>query len=166
MGHAHRAQRKTALMESVVSEPSQHSGTAGVAPASMQRSCFVIDDDAGICKALSFTLRRLGLATTEIATPAALESALETEMPDLVLLDLGLGQSGAMDILPILAEHGFEGPVQLMSGRSQAVLAEIVAVGEQFGLTMLPALEKPFRMGVVKDLVAGLGLAASEPTAA
>jgi len=134
--------------------------------ASGQRSCFVIDDDAGICKALSFTLRRLGFATTEIATPAALESALEAQVPDLIFLDLGLGQAGAMDILPILAEHGFEGPVQLMSGRSQAVLAEVVAVGEQFGLAMLPALEKPFRMGVVKEVVAGLGFAPSEPTAA
>ena len=135
-------------------------------PASAQRSCFVIDDDAGICKALSFTLRRLGFETTEIATPAALETALQAGIPDLIFLDLGLGQAGAMDILPILAEHGYGGPVQLMSGRSQAVLDEIVAVGEQFGLTMLPALVKPFRMGVVKELVAGLGFAAPEPTPA
>ncbi len=156
-------------MEAFVSEPGRQPAAAEAAPtqASGQRSCFVIDDDAGICKALSFTLRRQGLATTEIATPAALESALETEVPDLIFLDLGLGQAGAMDILPILAEHGFEGPVQLMSGRSQAVLAEIVTAGEQFGLTMLPALEKPFRMGVVKEVVAGLGFAPAEtPSAA
>jgi DNA-binding NtrC family response regulator len=153
-------------MEASVSEPGRQAEAAPT-QTSRQRVCFVIDDDAGICKALSFTLRRLGLTTTEIATPAALESALETQAPDLILLDLGLGQAGAMDILPILAEHGFEGPVQLMSGRSQAVLAEVVAVGEQFGLTMLPALEKPFRMGAVKEVVAGLGFAPAEaPSAA
>lgn len=154
-------------MEAVVSEPSQQAEIAGTSPANapVGRSCFVIDDDAGICKALSFTLRKLGFATTEIATPPGLEDALETDVPDLIFLDLGLGQSGAMDILPILSQHGYEGPVQLMSGRSQAVLDEIVTAGEQIGLTMLPALEKPFRMGVVKDLVAGLGFAAPENAA-
>jgi len=145
-----------------VSETSQtatanpQSGSAPQGPR-----CFVIDDDEGICKALSFTLKRLGFATTEIAAPPALVDALGSSgTPDLIFLDLGLGQSGAMDILPILSEHGYGGPVQLMSGRSQAVLDEVVTVGEQYGLSMLPALEKPFRMGVVKELVAGLGFAA------
>ncbi len=150
-----------------MSEPSQQADTADAAPppASAQRNCFVIDDDAGICKALSFTLRRLGFATSEIATPDGVEAAIETQIPDLIFLDLGLGQTGAMDVLPILSQHGYEGPVQLMSGRSQAVLDEIVAVGEEYGLTMLPALEKPFRMGVVKELVIGLGFAAPEGAA-
>jgi ActR/RegA family two-component response regulator len=93
--------------EAVVSEPSQQPAIAGAAQsrASTGRSCFVIDDDAGICKALSFTLRRLGFETTEIATPATLAAALNAQNPDLVFLDLGLGQAGAMDILPMLAEH-------------------------------------------------------------
>ncbi len=85
---------------------------------------------------------RLGFETTEIATPAALAAALNAQNPDLVFLDLGLGQAGAMDILPMLAEHGYEGPVQLMSGRSQGVLDEVVAAGEGFGLKMLPALRE------------------------
>jgi CheY-like chemotaxis protein len=103
----------------------------------VRRSCFVIDDDAGICKALSFTLRKLGFETSEIATPPALEAALKTQVTELVFLDLGLGQSGAMDILPILSQHGYEGPVQLMSGRSQGVLDEVAAAGGRIGLNML-----------------------------
>jgi DNA-binding NtrC family response regulator len=120
---------------------------------------FVIDDDAGICKAMCFTLRKMGLGTTELATPAALETALGEHRPSLVFLDLGLGESGALDVLPILARHNYAGPVQLMSGRAQSVLDEVVKVGEEHGLKMLPALTKPFRMGVIKDLVGGLGLA-------
>ena len=132
---------------------------AGAAPAQVQTHCFVVDDDAGICKALSFTLRKLGFATAEIATPSGLETALSAHSPSLIFLDLGLGQSGALDVLPILSRHGYRGPVQLMSGRSQSVLDEVVTVGEQQGLNMLPALVKPFRMGVVKELVATLSLA-------
>jgi DNA-binding NtrC family response regulator len=149
-------------MEAVMSELSQQSATAEAVqtPVPARRHCFVVDDDAGICKALSFTLRRLGFETAEIATPTALETALTEQSPELIFLDLGLGQSGAMDVLPILSQHGYVGPVQLMSGRSQGVLDEVAAVGEKFGLRMLPALPKPFRMGVVKDLVANLGFTA------
>lgn len=134
-------------------------GGAMPAPAPTQNHCFVVDDDAGICKALSFTLRRLGFGTSELATPVALDAELAERRPALVFLDLGLGESGALDVLPILARQGYTGPVQLMSGRSQSVLDEVVAAGERQGLRMLPALMKPFRMGVVKDLVANLGLA-------
>ena len=128
-------------------------------PVPMPNYCFVVDDDAGICKAMCFTLRRLGFETSELATPGALDSAMMERRPSLIFLDLGLGQAGALDVLPILARHGYEGPVQLMSGRSQSVLDEVVRAGEAQGLKMLPALMKPFRMGVVKDLVAGLGFA-------
>ena len=150
-------------MEAVVHEQSQQAAVLGNerAPLQTQSYCFVVDDDAGICKVLSFTLRKLGFGTAEIATPPALEAALQERNPALIFLDLGLGESGALDVLPILARHGYSGPVQLMSGRSQSVLDEVVAAGEGQGLKMLPALMKPFRMGVVKDLVAGLGLVAS-----
>jgi DNA-binding NtrC family response regulator len=149
-------------MEAVVYDQSQQAAalTPVQAPLQTQSFCFVVDDDAGICKVLSFTLRKLGFGTAELATPAALEAALQERNPTLVFLDLGLGDSGALDVLPILARHGYSGPIQLMSGRSQSVLDEVVTAGESLGLKMLPALMKPFRMGVVRDLVAGLGLAA------
>ncbi len=151
-----------------MNELSPQAGSAGIGdmPAVTQPFCCVVDDDAGICKALSFTMRKLGFETAEIATPTALDQTMETKSPALIFLDLGLGESGALDVLPILVQHGYTGPIQLMSGRSQGVLDEIVAVGEQQGLTMLPALVKPFRMGVVKELVATLGLGATGPAAA
>ena len=142
-------------------EQSQPAAAAARARAPIHAGgiCFIIDDDAGICRALSFTLKKLGLGTAELATPAALEAVLAEHNPSLVFLDLGLGQSGAMDIIPILAQHGYDGPVQLMSGRSQSVLDQFVTAGERHGLKMLPALVKPFRMGVIKDVLAKLGLA-------
>lgn len=151
-----------------MTELSEQTATAGATPggASEPRNCFIVEDDAGICKAMSFTLRRLGFETTEIDTPAKLETALAEKIPHLIFLDLGLGKAGAGDILPILSRHGYSGPVQLMSGRSQGVLDEVVTQGEEIGLTMLPALVKPFRMGVVKDLVAGLGYGAPASGAA
>jgi DNA-binding NtrC family response regulator len=146
-------------LEAIVSEVSYEPASAGGparAPIGSSRYCIIVDDDPGICKALSFTLRRLEFETSEAATPAALDVLLQERMPELIFLDLGLGQSGAMDVLPILVRHQYHGLVQLMSGRSQETLDEFVAAGEGYGLRMLPALPKPFRMGVIKDLVAGL----------
>jgi len=128
-------------------------------PALYRQLCFVVDDDAGICKALSFTLRKLGLGSAELGGPQALVAALEERKPSLVFLDLSLGDFGALDVLPILAEHAYRGPVQLMSGRGGDSIEEVVAAGERQGLAMLPPLTKPFRMGVIRELIANLGLA-------
>lgn len=142
-------------MTEVSCEPAADGGSAGV-PVGSARYCIIVDDDPGICKALSFTLKRLGFGTSEAAGPASLDALLEERTPELIFLDLGLGQSGALDVLPVLARHEYRGLVQLMSGRSQETLDEVAAAGERHGLKMLPALPKPFRMGVVKDLVASL----------
>ena len=123
---------------------------------SSDRYCIIVDDDPGICKALAFTLRKAGFETSEVATPQAFDAAMAERTPQLVLLDLGLGESGALDVLPVLAQHGYGGPVQLMSGRSRMVLDEVASAGNEYGLNMLPVLPKPFRMSVVKDLVASI----------
>jgi DNA-binding NtrC family response regulator len=155
-------------METAMSEAGQHLDPEGRPQASLsaKTTCFVVDDDAGICKALCFTLRRLGLDTADIATPAALERALQERSPSLIFLDLGLGECGALDVLPILAGYGYRGPVQVMSGRSRSVLEEVVLAGERQGLRMLRPLVKPFRMGVVREIVAGLGFPPPAGTAA
>lgn len=124
--------------------------------------CLVVEDDPAICKALSFTLRKLGIATDEIGHPAGVDAALDARAPQLILLDLGLGtaagSAGALEVLSILARRGFPGFIQLMSGRAQSVLDEVARRGEEAGLTMLPVLTKPFRMGVVKEVAARVGL--------
>ena len=124
--------------------------------AAPKRHAIIVDDDVGICKALSFTMRKLGFETAEAASPAQLDVALAARAPELIFLDLSLGQSGAMDVLPILARRRYGGYVQLMSGRSQTVMDQVAAAGDDYGLKMLPSLPKPFRMTVVKDIVAGL----------
>jgi DNA-binding response OmpR family regulator len=129
------------------------------APARTESYCIIVDDDPGICRAIAFTLHKLGFETSEAASPAALRSALVQRTPQLIFLDLGLGQSGALDVLPILADRGYRGFVQLMSGRTQETLDEVSGKGDDLGLRMLPALPKPFRMGTVKELVGHLDFA-------
>ncbi len=50
-------------------------------PVGADRYCIIVDDDAGICKALSFTLKRLGFETSEAASPSALDTLLAERLP-------------------------------------------------------------------------------------
>jgi len=120
--------------------------------------CLVVDDDPGICRAIAFTVRRLGFDVAEAGSLEALEAALARRSPLLIFLDLGLGKAGPSEAFALLAQHGYRGAIQLMSGRAQSVLDEVAALGGEYGLTILPALPKPFRMGVIKDLVAAVRL--------
>jgi CheY-like chemotaxis protein len=133
-----------------------------VSSAANSPCCLIVDDDAAICKALAFTLRKLGMETVEVESPEGVQTAIAAREPQLIFLDLGLGKAagtaGALEVLAILARRGFSGSIQLMSGRALSVLDEVAETGRAAGLTMLPALTKPFRMGVVRDLAARLAL--------
>jgi EAL domain-containing protein (putative c-di-GMP-specific phosphodiesterase class I) len=68
-----------------------------------------------------------------------------TSPPDVVVLDLALGQSDAVEVMRQLEIIGFSGDVLLISGRDEVTLDEIRRIGLRRGLSMLPPLRKPFR---------------------
>ena len=53
---------------------------------------------------------------------------------------------------------GFRCPIQLMSGLNAVLTEEARRLGERHGLTMLPVLEKPFRVPAVRQVIEQLGL--------
>ena len=119
------------------------------------RTILIIDDEPGIANALSLTLRHANFHTAVLAGSAGLEEALHLR-PFLVVLDLSLDGSDAVDVLRKLAAKGFDGAVQLISGRSAAMLDQVRRVGEQRKLTMLPGLRKPFRMRAIRSIAEDL----------
>ena len=120
------------------------------------RSSLIVDDDSGIRAALAFVLKRLGLEIAEAGSLAALDEALSRGKPDIVFLDLNLGGPGGAGGLGMLAARGYDGCVQIMSGKSRPQLDGAVALGEDYGLRMLPPLAKPFRMAAVREIVSSL----------
>jgi EAL domain-containing protein (putative c-di-GMP-specific phosphodiesterase class I) len=68
----------------------------------------------------------------------------------LVVLDLALGQSDAVEVIRKLDVLKFPGMVLLISGRDEATLAEIERIGRSHGLWMAPSLQKPFRAAALK----------------
>jgi len=81
----------------------------------------------------------------------------------LIVLDLALGQSDAVDVIRYLETFGYKGKVLLISGRDYVTLKEIQRIGEQRGLTMAPPIQKPFRAADIQNSLAAAAPAQDLP---
>jgi EAL domain-containing protein (putative c-di-GMP-specific phosphodiesterase class I) len=106
---------------------------------------FVLDDDKAVATVVSKQLAMLGIEAWEFNEPGRFFVSLRVARPKLVVLDLGLGRSDAVEVLQQLDEVKFRGRILLISGRDQRTLDEIEKIGRRRGLRMLPSLQKPFR---------------------
>jgi len=119
------------------------------------RICFVVDDEPGIQNIVATAVTSLGYRAERFRTAAKALAAVPHLNPDLLFLDISLEGSDAIDVLRGLAAVGFNGTVQLMSGKDAVTLEEVRRVGERHGLTMRKALAKPFRLDAVRAAVRG-----------
>jgi EAL domain-containing protein (putative c-di-GMP-specific phosphodiesterase class I)/CheY-like chemotaxis protein len=76
---------------------------------------------------------------------------LRISRPKLVVLDLALGNSDAVEVIRKLDASKFTGRILLVSGRDERTLNEIEQIGRSHGLQMLPSLQKPFRATDLKS---------------
>lgn len=117
---------------------------------------FVIDDEPGICHFISNTLDALGLVAESFHTADEAIAGIQRGQPEIVFLDIELGESDAVDVIRALGRSGYRGLVQLMSGNKSALLDDVHRVGAFHGLNMCRPLEKPFRMDAVRQTVASI----------
>jgi FixJ family two-component response regulator len=115
------------------------------------RLAFVLDDEARIGVALCKVLANMGIEARQFVDADAFLGQLEPCSPDLVFLDLALGQSDAIEVIHQLETRKFKGRVMLISGRDMGMLLEVERIGKAHGLTMLPSLPKPFRVADIKE---------------
>lgn len=115
--------------------------------------CFVVDDEPGIRRIVTYTLREFGISAAEFEDACGVMMDIDKRPPDLVFLDVSLNGSDAIDVIRALGDKNFRGAVQLMSGKDPALLEEIRRVGERHSLRMLPAIQKPFRPDAIRKAV-------------
>jgi len=119
------------------------------------RLCYVVDDEPAICRLVSVGLQSCGVEAESFGDVPALIAGLARRLPDLVLLDVSLGESDAIEAIRGLANAGVAGRVHLMSGADAGLLEDVRRIGERRGLTMGPALSKPFRIDTLRRIVDG-----------
>jgi len=116
----------------------------------------VVDDQEEIRHLVTSHFDEIGIAARGAESAEALTSALREKHPDLILLDLSLGATDAVDIFHILKQCDYQGVVILMSGHAGSVLDHARRIGERAGIRIEGILKKPFRRRDLHKLVTEL----------
>ena len=122
------------------------------------RNAFIIEDDPRVCVFLADILMSEGFVSRQFSRLADIEAALAQQRPEIIVLDLSLGGSDAVETIRSLAAARFGGKVLLVSGQDQSTIDEVGEIGLRHGLAMLPSLHKPFK---IQDFKERLGLVVS-----
>jgi FixJ family two-component response regulator len=109
---------------------------------------FIVDDDPGVCGALSLLFSSEGYGVTCFPDGASFLAAARAHTPACILLDVKLpGQSG-LDILKHLNAQDYPAPIFMISGRGDIPMAvEAIKHGA------LDFIEKPFQGSMVTACV-------------
>lgn len=121
--------------------------------AAQPLTCFVIDDEPAIQNLLAGALAPFGCQPEKYRSAQAALVALQRIRPQLVFLDVSLEGSDAVDVMRGLSEAKFAGKVQLISGTHTQALRDLQLIGERHSLSMLPPLQKPFRIHAVRQII-------------
>src|SRR5258708_3087260 len=117
---------------------------AGAPQMPGKRVAYVLDDEPQVAAFVSNALTANAFGARQFADPVALFVDTKIVCPQLIVLDLALGQSDAVEVVRYLEVMKYRGKVLLMSGHDHSLLAEIEQIGRSHGLDVLPSLHKPF----------------------
>ena len=108
----------------------------------MPLRCLLVDDSDAFLEAASVLLERQGLTVAGVASNSA-EALLQTRAlrPDVILVDVGLGDESGFDLARLLAQDGDDGtaPVIMISARAETDYTELIAESPAAGF--LPKAE-------------------------
>jgi EAL domain-containing protein (putative c-di-GMP-specific phosphodiesterase class I)/CheY-like chemotaxis protein len=114
-------------------------------------TAFVVDDEPQVRAFVSNALAAAGFKPLQLQSSADVEGALPDIIPQLIVLDLSLGDSDAIEVIRILVNMHFNGDVLLISGHDELTLDEVHQIGIRRGLSMVEPLHKPFRLEQLRD---------------
>jgi diguanylate cyclase (GGDEF)-like protein len=126
---------------------------------------FVLDDELRIAAMVGKVLEAGGFTARNFTAIPQFLADVKSGNPELLVLDLSLGESNVVEIIHRLEACGYGGKVLLISGRDETTLDDVARIGANHGLLMLPPLKKPFRPADVRQrFLSGQTVWAAEPT--
>lgn len=103
----------------------------------------VLDDDAAVRSLACRVGERCGFRAEAFAEPGDFLATVAADRPELIILDIVLGETGWIAVLEALSRLRCTTPVIVSSGLDERLLGSAVRIGEKLGLTMLAPLRKP-----------------------
>jgi DNA-binding NarL/FixJ family response regulator len=101
----------------------------------MAARCLIVDDNRDFLETARTFLEREGLTIAGVAATSA-DALRKAQMlrPDVVLVDVSLGEESGFDLArQLMADHAHEARVILISTRSEADLADLIALSPAAG---------------------------------
>jgi CheY-like chemotaxis protein len=105
--------------------------------------CLLVDDNDAFLKVASVLLQREGVTVVGVASNSAEAlRQVRTLRPDVILVDIGLGDESGFDLARLLAqdEQGGSAEVILISARAETDYAELIAQSPAAGFLVKSAL--------------------------
>jgi EAL domain-containing protein (putative c-di-GMP-specific phosphodiesterase class I)/DNA-binding CsgD family transcriptional regulator/CheY-like chemotaxis protein len=125
----------------------------------------VFDDDAAVGRLAVRVATMSGMDAMAVTDASSFAQRLRIQSPQVVLLDLQLGETDGVEQLRLLAERQFGGVLVLMSGFDARVLATARALGQSLGLNVEAVLQKPLRVPELEAVLRRLQTASQSPSA-
>jgi DNA-binding NtrC family response regulator len=105
-----------------------------------------------ICRVAERALKELGIETKAFHTAKAAFAALEDGHPPVILLDVALSGSDAVDVIHGLSARRYSGIIHVMSGARTDLVNAVERIGMREGLAFGAPLYKPFRVSQLTAL--------------
>ena len=113
----------------------------------------VFDDDAATGRLVVRVATMMGMEATAVTNADAFSQQLRSQPPQIIVLDLQLGETDGVTQLRLLAAQGYAGALILISGFDARVLATARLLGANLGLTLAGGLEKPLQVGELQQVL-------------
>ena len=114
------------------------------------RRLLIVDDDARVCRLVKRVSEGIGFNTFATDKPTDFPIAYQGFRPDVIVLDLQMGQSDGVELLRYLADQHAEEAIVLMSGVDQRIIDTAARLGKSLGLNIVNVLHKPIDINVLR----------------
>jgi len=108
-----------------------------------KKRLLVIDDDAPILHLITAIGESCGLVVQATSVPKEFLEILETDAPDIVVLDLVMPKFDGIEVLQRMKDQQIKSKLMLISGAEEDLLARASKLAEAWGLNVLAAYRNP-----------------------
>jgi EAL domain-containing protein (putative c-di-GMP-specific phosphodiesterase class I) len=122
----------------------------------------IFDDDPALCRLYSRVAAEAGFTPCSAESRAEFDQEFRDAVPELVVLDLHLGETDGVEVLRFLSTTGYVKPIILVSGADQRVLTTTGRLARDLHLNIAGVLAKPARISDLRDAF-GAAYAAIQP---
>lgn len=114
----------------------------------------IVDDDTRICRLIRRIAQSLGHQTCIVDKSDEFESAFRQFQPNVIVLDLQMGEVDGIVLLRYLASQQVNASIILVSGVDGCVIDSAQRYGQSVGLNIAATLRKPIEVDELKDHLA------------